>query len=218
MFTGIIEEVGTIKKIISKTSGLQINISAQKIMDDLKKGDSISVNGVCLTVIQHSNNLFTFDLVNETLRKSNLGDLIEGDFVNLERALKATGRFGGHILQGHVETLGVILDKQEHDDNVIISVGLDPEWMRFCIPKGSIALDGISLTISKIEANIVEVCLIPHTLKNTTLDFKSKSDTLNVETDIIGKYINSLLSFDEEGTEMDMGILKVIRHLQYGES
>ena len=218
MFTGIIEEVGTIKKIISKTSGLQINISAQKIMDDLKKGDSISVNGVCLTVIQHSNNLFTFDLVNETLRKSNLGDLIEGDFVNLERALKATGRFGGHILQGHVETLGVILDKQQHDDNVIISVGLDPEWMRFCIPKGSIALDGISLTISKIEANIVEVCLIPHTLKNTTLDFKSKSDTLNVETDIIGKYINSLLSFDEEGTEMDMGILKVIRHLQYGES
>ena len=218
MFTGIIEEVGTIKKITSKTSGLQISISAQKIMDDLKKGDSISVNGVCLTVIKHTNNLFTLDLVSETLVKSNLGDLIEGDFVNLERALKATGRFGGHILQGHVETLGVILDKQQHDDNVIISVGLDPEWMRFCIPKGSIAIDGISLTISKIEANIVEVCLIPHTLKNTTLDLKSKSDTLNVETDIIGKYINSLLSFDEEGIEMDMGILKVIRHLQYGES
>ena len=218
MFTGIIEEVGTIKKITSKTSGLQISISAQKIMDDLKKGDSISVNGVCLTVIKHTNNLFTLDLVSETLVKSNLGDLIEGDFVNLERALKATGRFGGHILQGHVETLGVILDKQQHDDNVIISVGLDPEWMRFCIPKGSIAIDGISLTISKIEANIIEVCLIPHTLKNTTLDLKSKSDTLNVETDIIGKYINSLLSFDEEGIEMDMGILKVIRHLQYGES
>ena len=218
MFTGIIEEVGTIKKITSKTSGLQISIAAQKIMDDLKKGDSISVNGVCLTVIKHTNNLFTLDLVSETLVKSNLGDLIEGDFVNLERALKATGRFGGHILQGHVETLGVILDKQQHDDNVIISVGLDPEWMRFCIPKGSIAIDGISLTISKIEANIIEVCLIPHTLKNTTLDLKSKSDTLNVETDIIGKYINSLLSFDEEGIEMDMGILKVIRHLQYGES
>ena len=131
MFTGIIEEVGTIKKITSKTSGLQISISAQKIMDDLKKGDSISVNGVCLTVIKHTNNLFTLDLVSETLVKSNLGDLIEGDFVNLERALKANGRFGGHILQGHVETLGVILDKQQHDDNVIISVGLDPEWMRF---------------------------------------------------------------------------------------
>ena len=130
----------------------------------------------------------------------------------------ASDRFGGHILQGHVETLGVILDKQQQEDNAVISVGLDPEWMRYCIPKGSIALDGISLTIAKIEANIVEIALIPHTLENTTLGLKSKSDTLNIETDIIGKYVERLLSFDADESEMDVGILKAIRHLQYGES
>ena len=218
MFTGIIEELGLIKKIRTKSSGLQFSISAKEIMDDLKIGDSLSINGVCLTVIQYSADLLTFDLVSETLEKSNLGDLNEGDSVNLERALKVDGRFGGHIIQGHVETLGVILDKQTEKDNIILSVGLDPEWMRFCIPKGSIALDGISLTISRIEANIIEVSLIPHTLKNTTLGLKNKSDTLNVETDIIGKYVDRLLSFDNEESEIDLGILKTIRHIQYGES
>ena len=218
MFTGIIEELGLIKKIRTISSGLQVSISAKEIMDDLKIGDSLSINGVCLTVIQYSADLLTFDLISETLEKSNLGDLNEGDSVNLERALKVDGRFGGHIIQGHVETLGVILDKQTEKDNIILSVGLDPEWMRFCIPKGSIALDGISLTISRIEANIIEVSLIPHTLKNTTLGMKNKSDTLNVETDIIGKYVDRLLSFDNEESEIDLGILKTIRHIQYGES
>ena len=218
MFTGIIEELGLIKKIRTISSGLQVSISAKEIMDDLKIGDSLSINGVCLTVIQYAADLLTFDLVSETLEKSNLGDLNEGDSVNLERALKVDGRFGGHIIQGHVETLGVILDKQTEKDNIILSVGLDPEWMRFCIPKGSIALDGISLTISRIEANIIEVSLIPHTLKNTTLGLKNKSDTLNVETDIIGKYVDRLLSFDNEESEIDLGILKTIRHIQYGES
>ncbi|SVD42543.1 uncharacterized protein METZ01_LOCUS395397, partial [marine metagenome] len=108
--------------------------------------------------------------------------------------------------------------KQQQEDNAVISVGLDPEWMRYCIPKGSIALDGISLTIANIEANIVEIALIPHTLENTTLGLKSKSDTLNIETDIIGKYVERLLSFDADESEMDVGILKAIRHIQYGES
>ena len=218
MFTGIIEEVGIVNKIIDKPSGLEFNVSANKIMDDLKMGDSISVNGVCLTVIKNTANSFCLDLVRETLDKSNLGDISKGDSVNLERALKANGRFGGHIIQGHVETLGVILDKRQQDDNVVLSVGLNPEWMRYCIPKGSIALDGISLTISKIEANMVDVSLIPYTLQNTTLGMKSKSDTLNIETDIIGKYVNNLLSFDEDDSEIDLGIIRAIRHLQYGES
>jgi riboflavin synthase len=187
-------------------------------MDDLNIGDSISINGVCLTVTEKKEKEFNLDLVTETLDKSNLGELIEGNYVNLERAMQASDRFGGHILQGHVETLGVILDKQQQEDNAVISVGLDPEWMRYCIPKGSIALDGISLTIANIEANIVEISLIPHTLENTTLGLKSKSDTLNIETDIIGKYVERLLSFDADESEMDVGILKAIRHLQYGES
>ena len=218
MFTGIVEELGKIQKIETRSSGMRFTISAKLVMDDLNIGDSISINGVCLTVTEKKEKEFSLDLVPETLNKSNLGELIEGNYVNLERAMQASDRFGGHILQGHVETLGVILDKQQQEDNAVISVGLDPEWMRFCIPKGSIALDGISLTIAKIEANIVEIVLIPHTLENTTLGLKSKSDTLNIETDIIGKYVERLLSFDADESEMDVGILKAIRHLQYGES
>ncbi len=218
MFTGIVEELGKIRKIETRSSGMRFTISAKLVMDDLNIGDSISINGVCLTVTEKKEKEFSLDLVPETLNKSNLGELIEGNYVNLERAMQASDRFGGHILQGHVETLGVILDKQQQEDNAVISVGLDPEWMRYCIPKGSIALDGISLTIANIEANIVEIALIPHTLENTTLGLKSKSDTLNIETDIIGKYVERLISFDADESEMDVGILKAIRHLQYGES
>ena len=218
MFTGIIEELGKIQEIETRSSGMRFTISAKLVMDDLNIGDSISINGVCLTVTEKKEKEFSLDLVPETLNKSNLSELTEGNYVNLERAMQASGRFGGHILQGHVETLGVILDKQQQEDNAVISVGLDPEWMRYCIPKGSIALDGISLTIANLEANIVEISLIPHTLENTTLGLKSKSDTLNIETDIIGKYVERLLSFDADESEMDVGILKAIRHLQYGES
>jgi len=218
MFTGIIEELGKIQRIETRSSGMRFTISAKLVMDDLNIGDSISINGVCLTVTEKKEKDFSLDLVPATLDKSNLGELIEGNYVNLERAMQASDRFGGHILQGHIETLGVILDKEQQEDNAVISVGLDPEWMRFCIPKGSIALDGISLTIAKIEANIVEIALIPHTLENTTLGLKSKSDTLNIETDIIGKYVERILSFEADESEMDVGILKAIRHIQYGES
>ena len=218
MFTGIVEELGQILDIEPRASGMQLTISAKLEMDDLNKGDSISINGVCLTVTQKKEKNFSLDLVPETLDQSNLGELIEGDYVNLERAMKASARFGGHILQGHVETIGVILDKLQQKDNSVLLVGLDPEWMRLCIPKGSIALDGISLTIAKIEANIVEIALIPHTLENTTLGLKSKSDTLNIETDIIGKYVERLLTYDIDESEIDLGILKAIRHIQYGES
>ena len=218
MFTGIVEELAQIKSIKSRKKGIRYSISADFVMDDIKIGDSISVNGVCLTIIEIKKKYFSMDLVEETLNKSNLGELKLGDFVNLERAMKATSRFGGHIVQGHVETVGVILEKQMQDEEAILSVGIDPEWMRFCIPKGSITLDGVSLTIAKINGNIIEVALIPHTLKNTTLGIKGKTDTLNIETDIIGKYIDRLLSFDANEEEIDTKILKAIRNIQYGES
>ena len=218
MFTGIVEELAQIKKIESKTHGTRLSITAKTVMCDLMIGDSISVNGVCLTIVDKKKNSFCMDLVDETLNKSNLGELTTGDYVNLERAMKVSDRFGGHIVQGHVETLGVILDKQIQDNEALISIGLDPEWMRYCIPKGSITLDGVSLTISAINGNIVEIALIPYTLKNTTLGIKGKSDTLNIETDIIGKYIDRLLTFDGEDTEIDTNILKAIRYIQYGES
>jgi len=218
MFTGIVEELARIKIIESKTQGIRLTIVAKTVMDDLNIGDSISVNGVCLTIVDKEKDSFCMDLIDETLNKSNLGELTAGDHVNLERAMKVSDRFGGHIVQGHVETLGVILDKQVQDNEVMISIGLDPEWMRYCIPKGSITLDGVSLTIAAINGNIVEIALIPYTLENTTLGIKGKSDTLNIETDIIGKYIDRLLIFDGEDTEIDTNILKAIRHIQYGES
>ena len=218
MFTGIVEELAQIKTIKPKTHGIRYTIAAKTVMDDLKIGNSISVNGVCLTIVDKKKDSFSMDLVEETLNKSNLGELSAGDYVNLERAMKISDRFGGHIVQGHIETVGVILDKQIQDDEAMISIGLDPEWMRYCIPKGSITLDGVSLTISAINGNIVEIALIPYTLKNTTLGIKGKSDTLNIETDIIGKYIDRLLTFDGEDIEIDTNILKEIRHIQYGES
>ena len=161
MFTGIIEELARIKVITSKKQGTCYTISAHEVMDDLNIGDSIAINGVCLTVTKLIKDSFSIDLVEETLNKSNLGELKEGDYVNLERSLKISDRFGGHIVQGHVETLGVILDKQKDGDEARLSVGLDPEWMRYCIPKGSITMDGISLTIASINGNIIEIALIP---------------------------------------------------------
>ena len=218
MFTGIIEELARVKKIKNKKQGIRYTISANTVLDDLKIGDSICINGVCLTVTEQQKDMFSLDIIEETLDKSNLGELKENNYVNLERAMKASDRFGGHIVQGHVETQGVILEKQIEEDEARISVCLDPEWMRYCIPKGSITLDGVALTIASINKNIIEIALIPHTLENTTLGLKDKSDTLNVETDIIGKYINRLLTFDGDNIEFDKNILKTIRHIQYDEN
>jgi len=218
MFTGIVEELAQVKKIKTKKQGMRYTISANTVLDDLEIGDSICMNGVCLTVTKRQKDMFSMDIIEETLDKSNLGELKENDYVNLERAMKVSDRFGGHIVQGHVETQGVILEKQIEEDEARISVCLDPEWMRYCIPKGSITLDGVSLTIASINKNIIEIALIPHTLENTTLGLKDKSDTLNVETDIIGKYINRLLTFDGDNIELDKNILKTIRYIQYDEN
>ncbi len=218
MFTGIVEELAQVKKIKTKKQGIRYTISANTVLDDLEIGDSICMNGVCLTVTKRQKDMFSMDIIEETLDKSNLGELKENDYVNLERAMKVSDRFGGHIVQGHVETQGMILEKQIEEDEARISVCLDPEWMRYCIPKGSITLDGVALTIASINKNIIEIALIPHTLENTTLGLKDKSDTLNVETDIIGKYINRLLTFDGDNIELDKNILKTIRHIQYDEN
>ena len=218
MFTGIVEELARVKKIKTKKRGIRYTISANTVLDDLEIGDSICINGVCLTVTKRQKDMFSLDIIEETLDKSNLGELKENDYVNLERAMKVSDRFGGHIVQGHVETQGVILEKQIEEDEARISVCLDREWMRYCIPKGSITLDGVSLTIASINKNIIEIALIPHTLENTTLGLKDKSDTLNVETDIIGKYINRLLTFDGDNIELDKNILKTIRNIQYDEN
>jgi riboflavin synthase len=219
MFTGIVEEKGQVLHITETKTGKQFTINAFVVMDDIKVGDSICVNGVCLTVVKHDDTTFVLDLVKETLEKSNLGELEIGSEINLERALTLQTRLGGHILQGHVETVGIIMDKVKSGDGSILSVAIDPAFMRYCIPKGSIALDGISLTVASITENLIKIALIPHTLDMTTLGNKEVGDSLNIETDIVGKYIERLMSFeeDEENIEDDM-LLKSLKNWGFGES
>ena len=218
MFTGIVEELGNISRIKKTDTGKQFTIIAKGIMDDLKVGDSVSVNGVCLTVTAYDKNSFNLDLVKETLEKSNLGDLKKENSVNLERAITLSTRLGGHILQGHVETVGIIMDKVPSGDGATLSVGIDPGFMRYCISKGAIALDGVSLTIASISENILKIALIPHTLEMTTLGLKDVGDSLNIETDIIGKYIERLMSFEDADDQMEELLLKGLKNWEFGES
>ena len=218
MFTGIVEELGNISRIKKTDTGKQFTIIAKAIMNDLKGGDSVSVNGVCLTVTTYDKNSFNLDLVKETLEKSNLGNLKKENFVNLERAITLSTRLGGHILQGHVETVGVIMDKVPSGDGAMLSVGIDPGFMRYCISKGAIALDGVSLTIASISENILKIALIPHTLEMTTLGLKDVGDSLNIETDIIGKYIERLMSFEDADDQMEELLLKGLKNWEFGES
>ena len=218
MFTGIVEELGNISQIKKTDTGKQFTITAKAIMDDLKVGDSVSVNGVCLTVTTYDENSFNLDLVKETLKKSNLGNLKKENSVNLERAITLSTRLGGHILQGHVETVGVIMDKVPSGNGATLSVGIDPGFMRYCISKGSIALDGVSLTIASMSENIIKIALIPHTLEMTTLGLKDVGDSLNIETDIIGKYIERLMSFEDEDDQMEELLLKGLKNWEFGES
>ena len=218
MFTGIVEELGNISQIKKTDTGKQFTITAKAIMDDLKVGDSVSLNGVCLTVTTYDESSFNLDLVKETLKKSNLGDLKKGNSVNLERAITLSTRLGGHILQGHVETVGVIMDKVPLGDGATFSVGIDPGFIRYCISKGSIALDGVSLTIASMSENIIKIALIPHTLEMTTLGLKDVGDSLNIETDIIGKYIERLMSFEDEDDQMEELLLKGLKNWEFGES
>ena len=191
MFTGIIEEVGQISSI-NKTKDLQsMSIKVNKILDDAKIGDSISVNGTCLTITSIDKDIFTVDIVKETLERTNLKFLHIENFINLERAMKASSRFDGHIVQGHVEGIAKILSINEYDDNFVLTLELPEKLSKYCIYKGSIALNGVSLTIAKKDKNIIDIWLIPHTLKHTTFNYNKVGDYVNVETDIVGKYIEN---------------------------
>ena len=218
MFTGIVETIGIIDKIIKNKKGKTFIIQASKIMDDLQIGDSISVNGVCLTVTKIENPKFYLDLVPETLKFSNLGDLKDCSKVNLERALTMSTRLSGHLLQGHIETVGVIVEKNKIENGAELIVAIDPKFIKYCIPKGSIALDGISLTIANINENFIKIAIIPHTLKKTNLIFKDIGDSLNIETDIIGKYIERLINIDEIEENLSLDIYSKLRIWDFGET
>ena len=216
MFTGIIEEQGLVSKIIENNTGKQLTISASKVVEDMHDGESICINGVCLTITHFNKKSFQLDLVTETLEKSNLGELLTGEFVNLERAITMNTRLGGHIIQGHIETIGVLVEKKADGDGAILSIGIDPAFMRYCIPKGSIAVDGISLTIASFSENIIKIALIPFTLSATTLGMKDVGDSVNIETDIIGKYIERLMSCEDE--QIDELLFQHMKKWEFGES
>lgn len=193
MFTGLIEEIGKVKKIDSINGGKRINISATKIMDDIKVDDSIAVNGVCLTAVKIETNSFTVEAVGETLKKTTLNELKENQIVNLERAVRLNDRLGGHLVQGHVNGVGRILNIQKLGENYFLEVEVDPKLTKYLIDEGSISIDGISLTIAKLVENKVGVSLIPHTWKNTNLNTRNIGAKVNIETDVIAKYIEKLL-------------------------
>ena len=218
MFTGIIEEVGQIQNIDDTDNGKRFSIKAEKIISDIHEGDSISVNGVCLTAFDIKSNLFNVDLVDETLDKTNLGGLLVGSRLNLERSLTLSSRIGGHILQGHVECVGTLIDKTIKGDSQLLKISISADRMRYCIPKGSIAIDGISLTIANINKNIISIAIIPHTIKNTNLESKNVGDLLNIETDILGKYIERLISSHVSLDNLDELLFDKMKYWELGET
>lgn len=201
MFTGIIEEIGIVKSIKKDNKSAEIYISANKIMDDIHLGDSIAVNGVCLTARNIMKDGFVADVMAETLRSSSLGELRTGSRVNLERAMQMNGRFGGHIVTGHIDGTGVITEKKPEANAIWVSVKTDPSILKFIIEKGSIAIDGISLTVHYVDDKIFKVSIIPHTQEETTLTEKSEGDIVNLENDIVGKYINRFISFEDSNKD-----------------
>lgn len=207
MFTGIIEEVGVVKTIKKGTKSATVVIESKKILEDLKIGDSVATNGVCLTVTQISGSMFTADVMNETLSRSSLGQLTIGSKVNLERAMPANGRFGGHIVSGHIDGTGSITNIKREDIAIWYTVKTNAELMRYIIEKGSIAMDGISLTVAKVFQDRFLVSIIPHTAKETILSAKKIGDRVNLENDVVGKYI-------EKFTQSNEGITKefLIKH------
>ncbi|MCR6110587.1 riboflavin synthase [Bacillus sp. A301a_S52] len=194
MFTGIVEEKGKIHHIKQTGDAIVMTIEASKILTDVKEGDSIAVNGVCLTVTHFNEKLFTVDLMPETVRSTSLKDLKVTSSVNLERAMAANGRFGGHFVSGHVDGMGTIMAKRPEHNAVYYDIKMSPDLRKYMMMKGSICLDGTSLTIFGLSDDGVTVSLIPHTLEETVLGEKTSGDNVNIECDMLAKYIEGLLA------------------------
>ncbi len=193
MFTGIVEETGRVVAMRKGTTSTTIEVAASTVLENTKVGDSIATNGVCLTVTSLTPSTYTADVMNETLRRSSLGELHAGDIVNLERAMAADGRFGGHIVSGHIDGCGTVQHIKADGNAVWYTIGAGPELMRYIVEKGSVALDGISLTVAQVANSSFKVSVIPHTREVTSLRDKRSGSKINIECDIIGKYVEKLL-------------------------
>ncbi|PIV39239.1 MAG: riboflavin synthase [Candidatus Omnitrophica bacterium CG02_land_8_20_14_3_00__42_8] len=209
MFTGIVEEIGAVKGISKSSTGAVLKIKTEKIYVDAKLGDSIAMNGACLSVIAVNINILSFDVIPETLKRTTLSDLKTNDPVNLERSMKLDARIGGHFITGHIDYKGRINDIIKNQAGVGFNVSLPKEFSKFVVDKGSVALDGTSLTVAAVSKDNFTVYLIPHTFKNTALGIKKKGDFINVETDIIGKYAakDSVKASDFQGILKEYGYM-----------
>ena len=201
LFTGIIEEVGTIKKLSKGTHSIKLTIGASKVLQGSQIGDSIAVNGVCLTITSMGKDFFTADIMPESLRKTSMADLTIGDKVNLERALTLSTRLGGHIVSGHIDGTGKIIAMKKDDNAMRVTITTEPKILKYIIAQGSITLDGVSLTVASLAEDNFTVSLIPHTGEVTTLLTKHVGSTINIENDVIGKYVERLLQFEDKDTE-----------------
>lgn len=207
MFTGIIEELGKIQGIQTGASSAVLSVQASEIMEDIHLGDSIAVNGVCLTVTAIFQTGFTADVMHETLKRSSLGKLRIGSPVNLERAMPANGRFGGHIVSGHIDGTGTVSDIRKDDNAVWYIVKTPLPILRYIIEKGSIAIDGISLTVARVHKDGFSVSVIPHTASFTTLSGRRVGDAVNLENDCIGKYVERLMGKESQNSNITAGFL-----------
>lgn len=210
MFTGLVEEIGKVQSIVRSAKSAKIVIKAVEVLDETKIGDSISTNGVCLTVTEFTSNSFTVDVMAETMRRSNLNRLSSGDEINLERALRVGDRLGGHLVSGHIDGMGTISNFENEDNAVWLTISTVPEILRYIVQKGSIAIDGISLTVAYVDESVFKVSIIPHTKEITTLLRKRVGDIVNLECDMIGKYIEKLLISNDQSPvkpNIDMNFL-----------
>ena len=208
MFTGIIEEIGSLRRLATVPAGARLEIGAAKVLEDAKLGDSIAVNGVCLTVVAQGSDYFAADVSAETLRRTSLKAARVGARVNLERPLTPSARLGGHIVQGHVDGTGDLIEARQAGEGWVVRVGFPPELGRYIVEKGSIAIDGISLTVAALEAKWFEIAIIPHTWRATNLSTLERGAPVNLEVDIIAKYVERLLARPPDGAGLTIEKLK----------
>ena len=201
MFTGLVAELGTVQRLARQGNSYHLTVRAKKVMNNLRIGDSVAVNGACLTVVLLDGDAFTADVMPETVRLTNIGSLQPGSRVNLERTLRLCDGLDGHIVSGHVEGLGTISEQRPEGIAVVVTIATPPELLKYIIKKGSIAIDGISLTVTEVTDTSFSVSLIPHTAKETTLGFKKVGDSVNLETDILGKYVERMLTWNNAAKE-----------------
>lgn len=194
MFTGIIEEIGKIEKITPIAGGFSLRINAEKVIEDLSVNDSVCIDGVCLTVTKKENDAFWVDAVGATLEKTSFDFIKAGTYVNLERSVRLNDRMGGHLVQGHVNGIGIISEIKKLGENYLVKIIIPEDLEKYLIKEGSIAINGISLTIANVNKNEISISIIPHTWQNTNLKYKKLNDKVNVEIDILAKYVEKLLT------------------------